>query len=92
MNSENLNWFPMARPVLRHYTTKELIEEIEYREGGTLIFVRHKTNVQREKYTFRASGGTLEITKLMLLGSDFLINRLGDEEDDDEEEDLTNRR
>ena len=79
----------MARPVLRHYTTAELADEIQYRSGASLIFIRNKTNRQSEKYHMGASGDTLEITKLLLLGSDYVINKL---EDEDDEEDPTDRR
>tara|TARA_R100000152_G_C6756639_1_gene180418 strand:+ start:704 stop:973 length:270 start_codon:yes stop_codon:yes gene_type:complete len=65
-------------------TMRELMLEIQKRSGSSVIFVRQKTNIQTDKYLLGCSGDPVEITKLMMLGSDHIINRLDEEEDDDD--------
>ena len=73
---------------IRSYDTEELIEEVQRRSGACVVFVRRKTNAQRKKYLMGISGNPTEVTKLMIIGSDYILTRL-DEEDD---EDPTDRR
>ncbi len=65
-------------------TMRELMLEIQSRSGSSVIFVRQKTNIQKDKYLLGCSGDPVEITKLMIMGSDHIINRLDEEEDDDD--------
>ena len=84
---------------IRDFPNEELIKELQRRNGASCVFVRQKTNVKKDKYLLGISGNSFEVTKLMVIGSDFVMNRFDEEENDnddaddeeDEDDDFTDR-
>ena len=77
----------MVTPAIRNFNTEELIEEIQRRTGASCVFVRQRTNVQKDKYLLGVCGNPTEVARLMLIGSDYILTKLDEEDYDDDSPD-----
>lgn len=76
----------MVSRELGHFSSRELIQELLSRSGAAVIGIRQKTNIHGQKYLLGTSGDPEELSKLMMLVSDYVIEQFEEENGDDEED------